>query len=427
MVLAVLGLNHKTVSIDIREKFAISEESAREGLVHLSDQPGITEAVVLSTCNRTEIYAVLKDEGAKEELYRFFLTLSGNSEAKKEYFFFYTGTECIRHLFQVVSGLDSMVIGESQILNQIKTAYTTALAVRATRTILNTLFHRAITTGKRVRTETQISTSAVSVSYAAIKLAEKILGTLEGRKALVFGAGDAAELLVKHLQGKGLQNIIVTNRHPERAEDLARKFNGSTVPFHEAVESAEDIDIFITATGATQYIVKAWDVRNLMMKRNNKPLVAIDIAVPCDIEPEVGDIKNVTLCNIDDLQEIVENNIKFREVEAERAAIIIEEEIKSILERFVYLGTRPVMVSLSEKAEQIRRRELRRAMGKLPGLGDEEKRVIEHMTHMIVRKMLREPMTYLHEYAGTEKESAGKNAVETLFSLDLRKEKVGEK
>ena len=198
MVLAVLGLNHKTVSVDIREKFSISEESARDGLLHLSEQEGIKEAVVLSTCNRTEIYAVLKDEEDKEELYHFFLTLSGNSKAEKEYFFFYTGTECIRHLFRVVSGLDSMVLGESQILNQIKTAYTGALAVHATRTILNTLFHRAITTGKRVRTETRISTSAVSVSYAAVKMAEKILGSLEGKKALVFGAGDAAELLVKH-------------------------------------------------------------------------------------------------------------------------------------------------------------------------------------------------------------------------------------
>lgn len=241
------------------------------------------------------------------------------------------------------------------------------------------------------------------MSYAAVKMAEKILGSLGGKKALVFGAGDAAELLVKHLQGRGLREVVVTNRHPKRAEELARKFDGTTLPFHEAVASAEDVDVFITATGATQYIVKAWDVRNLMMKRNNKPLVVIDIAVPCDVDPEVGNIKNVTLCNIDALQEIVENNIKFREAEAERAAIIIEEEIKSILDRFIYLGTRPVMVSLSEKAEQIRQRELRRAMGKLPDLKEEERRVIEHMTHMLVRKMLREPMTYLHEHAGTEK------------------------
>lgn len=421
MVLAVLGLNHKTVAVDIREQFAISEGSAGDGLHHLKDQEAIREAVILSTCNRTEIYAVLQDEKAKQDLYKFFLTLSGNSDAKEEYFFYYTGKECIRHLFEVVSGLDSMVIGESQILNQIKTAYTLALSEKATRTILNTLFHRAIRTGKRVRTETQISTSAVSVSYAAVKLAEKILGTLENKKVLVFGAGDAAELLVKNLQGKGLKEVVVTNRHPERAEALAEKFGGSTVSFHGAVEQAEDADIFVTATGATQYIVKSWDVRNLMMKRKNKPLVAIDIAVPCDIEPDVGTIRNVTLCNIDDLQEIVENNIKFREGEASRAEMIIREEMDSLEERFTYLSTRPVMVSLSEKAEHIREREVRRALGKLPDLTEEEKKGIEHMSHMIIRKILREPMIHLNRYAGTEKESAGKSAVTSLFSLDVRK------
>ncbi len=422
MVLAVLGLNHKTVSVDIREKFAIGEESARDGLHHLGEDDEIKEAVVLSTCNRTEIYAVLKDEESEKALYKFFLTLSGNSEIEKEYLFYYKGRECIRHLFEVASGIDSMVVGESQILNQLKTAYTLALSEKATRTILNTLFHRAIRTGKRVRTETGISTSAVSVSYAAVKMAEKVLGTLEGKKALVFGAGDAAELLVKNLQGKGLKELAVTNRHPEKAEELAQKFGGSTVPFHNAVATAEDTDIFITATGATQYIVKSWDVRDLMVKRKNKPLVAIDIAVPCDIEPTVRDICHVTLYNIDDLQEIVENNIKFREGEAERAQIIIREEIDSIEERFTYLSTRPVMVSLSDKAEHIRERELRRALGKLPELKEEDRKIIDHMTHMIVRKMLREPMIRLNEYAGTDKESAGKKAVANLFSLDVRKE-----
>ncbi|WP_296096480.1 glutamyl-tRNA reductase [Dialister sp.] len=223
MQLVVLGLNHKTVSVDIREQFAISEESARSGLRHLDEQEGIEEAVVLSTCNRTEIYAVLKDSSARKTLEQFFLALSGNSEAKKEYFFYFEGEACIRHLFEVASGLDSMVIGESQILNQIKTAYTMALAEKATKTILNTLFHRAITTGKRVRTETRISYSAVSVSYAAVKLAEKILGGLDDRTAMVFGAGEAAELLVKNLQGKGLKNVKVANRHMDKAEALPGK------------------------------------------------------------------------------------------------------------------------------------------------------------------------------------------------------------
>ena len=404
MQLVVLGLNHKTVSVDIREQFAISEESARSGLRHLDEQEGIEEAVVLSTCNRTEIYAVLKNGAARKTLYQFFLALSGNSEAKKEYFFYFEGEACIRHLFEVASGLDSMVIGESQILNQIKTAYTMALSEKATKTILNTLFHRAITTGKRVRTETRISYSAVSVSYAAVKLAEKILGGLDDRTAMVFGAGEAAELLVKNLMGKGLKKVIVTNRHMDKAEDLASKIHGEAVPFHSALSHADDVDIIVTATGASQYIVKAWDVRNLMMRRGSRPLVAIDIAVPCDIEPEVGNIRNVTLYNIDDLQEV-----------------IVQEEIESIEDRFKYLSTRPVMVSLSDKAEEIRQRELRHGLSKIEGLTDEDKKVLSHMTHMIVRKILREPMIHLNEYAGTEWESEDKSAVARLFKLDVRK------
>lgn len=417
MQLVVLGLNHKTVPLKIREQFAISEESARNGLSHLDSEEGISEAVVLSTCNRTEIYAVLEEGSAKETLIDFFLTLSGNREAKKEYFFYYEGEACIRHLFNVASGLDSMVIGEGGILNQIKTAYTLSLSLKATHTILNTLFHRAITCGKRVRTETHIAYSAVSVSYAAVKLAESILGNLEDRTAMVFGAGEAAELLVKNLQGKGLKKLIVTNRHQDKAEDLARRYNGSVVPFHSALAHAEDVDILITATGATQYIVKAWDVRNLMMKRD-KPLVAIDIAVPSDIEPEVGNIRNVTLKNMDDLQEIVAENIRFREGEAERAEGIVDEEVASIEDRFTYLSTRPVMVSLSDKAEEIRARELRKAMGKIEGLTKEDEKVLSHMTHMIVRKILREPMMHLSEHAGTKWESADKTAVTRLFHLD---------
>ena len=427
MQLVVLGLNHKTVPVDIREQFAISEESAKSGLCHLDEQEGIDEAVILSTCNRTEIYAVLKDKSYKKDLEQFFLALSGNSEAKAEYFFYYEGEACIRHLFEVASGLDSMVTGESQILNQIKTAYTMAFSEKATKTILNTLFHRAITTGKRVRTETRISYSAVSVSYAAVKLAEKILSGLENHTAMVFGAGEAAELLVKNLQGKGLKKVIVTNRHLEKAEELAKKIHGDTVPFSGALTHADDVDIIITATGASQYIVKAWDVRNLMMRRNARPLVAIDIAVPCDIEPEVGNIHNITLYNIDHLQEVVADNIRFREEEAKRAQVIVEEEIQSIEDRFKYLSTRPVMVSLSDKAEEIRKRELRHSLGKIEGLTEEDVKVLNHMTHMIVRKILREPMIHLNEYAGTEWESADKSAVTRLFKLEIRKEQQLEK
>ncbi|MDY6085000.1 MAG: glutamyl-tRNA reductase [Dialister sp.] len=424
MVLAVLGINHKTVPLKVREQFAIAETSAKGGYRHLSDQGQIRELVVLSTCNRTELYAVLSSPEDREALKQMFLTLSGNSSADDEMFFYYQGEECIRHLFRVVSGIDSMVVGETGILNQVKEAYTLALAEKATRTILNTLFHRAITTGKRVRNETKISSNAVSVSYAAVKMAESILGTLEGKTALVFGAGDAAELLVKNLAGKGLRRVIVTNRHPERAEELAKKFHGETVPFHSAISTAEDVDIFVTATGASQYIVKAWDVRNLMLQRAGKPLVCIDIAVPSDIDPEVGTIRNVTLYDMDSLQEVVEQNIHLREGEAKRVEGIIEEELRSIMDRFTYLSTRPVMVSLSDKVEQIRLRILKKAISKISGLTEEDKRVLDTMSRQMARKILREPMIHLNEYAGTEWESEDMSAVTRLFGLSPDKEDV---
>lgn len=420
----VLGLNHKTVPVEIREKFAMTAESIKSGLRHVGDLPGISEAVVLSTCNRTEMYAVLSSEAGKDSLKEFFLTLSGNTEAdaKPEYFYYFTGESCIRHLFEVVSGLDSMVLGESQILNQVKTAYTMALAEKATGTILNTLFHRAITTGKRVRTETHISYNAVSVSYAAVQMAQRILGTLEGKTALIVGAGETAELTVKNLQGKGLAGLIVTNRHYDRAEDLASRMGGRAVVFDKAFQAADDADIIVSSTGATQYIIKPWDVRQLMNRRQNRPLIIIDIAVPRDSDPEVGDIKGVTLVNIDDLQQIVEDNIKFREGEAERARVIIEEEIASIEERFTYLSTRPVMVSLSDKAEHIRQREMRKAFAKIDGLSEEDLKVLDHMTHMIVRKLLREPMIRLNTAAGTPREVAEKEAMERIFQLSVKED-----
>lgn len=416
---AVLGLNHKTVPVEIREKFSMPQESIKNGLRHLEDLPGISEAVVLSTCNRTEMYAVLSSTEAKESLRRFFLTLSGTTEAdvKPGYFYYFEGKDCIRHLFEVVSGLDSMVLGESQILNQVKTAYTMALEAKATATILNTLFHRAIMTGKRVRTETQISYNAVSVSYAAVQMAQKILGSLEDRTALIVGAGETAELTVKNLQGKGLRRVVVTNRHLERAQELALKMGGRAVPFASAYEAADTADIVITSTGATQYIIKPWEVRQLMARRKNRPIVVIDIAVPRDTDPEVGSIRGVTLINIDDLQQIVEDNIRFREGEAERAKAIIEEEIASIEERFQYLSTRPVMVSLSDKAAHIREREQRKALSKIEGLTEEDIRIIDHMTRMIVRKLLREPMIRLAAAAGTPQERLTKEQVERIFQL----------
>lgn len=425
MQLAVLGLNHKTVPVNIREQFSISPSGIHSGLHHLDIYDGIQEAVILSTCNRTEIYAVLGDGAAgAASLKKFFLDLSGNSQAEDAYFYYYTDRECIRHLFEVSSSLDSLVIGESQILNQVKNAYSLALRAKSTGTLLNTLFHRAITTGKRVRAETHISYNAVSVSYAAVQLAQKVWGTLEGKTALIFGAGQMAELTVRNLVGKGLQTVFVANRHLDRAVKLAETLGGKAVPFDNALETSESADILITSTGSSQYIIQPWEARLLMVRRNQRPLVIIDIAVPRDVDPECGKIQGLQLYNIDDLEAVVADNIRFRQGEAEQARRIVQEELDALEERFQYLSCRPVMVSLSDKAEHIRKREIRRALSKLPDISDEEKRIMDHMTRMIVRKMLREPMMHLNESAGTDQESVYKSAVTSLFRLNVRKENL---
>ena len=426
MQLVVLGLNHKTVSVEIRERFAISADSINKGIHHLDDYEGIEEAVVLSTCNRTEIYAVVddatKDRHSVEE---FFFALSGNDkdEAKDEYFYYYVDEDCIRHLFVVASSLDSLIIGEGQILSQVKKAYAIAREANATNTILNTLFHRAITTGKRVRTETKIAFNAVSVSYAAVQLALKIFKNFKDSNVLIFGAGQMAELTAKNLVGKGVKKIYVANRHFDKAKELAMQFGGQAVGFREAMRKANDVDIVITSTGAPHYVVKPWETQLFMSKRKGRELVIIDIAVPRDVDPDVALIKGVELYNIDDLEAVVEDNIKEREYEAIHAQQIIDEEVSSILARFQYLSCQPIMARLSNKAEKTRRRELKRAMAKLPDIKESEYRIIEHMSHMIVRKLLREPMTKLNDSAGTENEQYYVDSVTKLFKLDLLQER----
>ena len=403
MQLIVLGLNHKTVPVEVRERFAISADNIQQGLHHLEDYEGISETVVLSTCNRSEIYAVVDD--AEENFHsvkEFFFALSGCHDAKDEYFYYYTDKKCIEHLFSV--------------------AYAIAREADATNTILNTLFHRAITTGKRVRTETRIAFNAVSVSYAAVQLALKIFGTLENSSALIYGAGQMAELTARNLIGKGIKKIYVANRHFDKAQILAEQFNGQAVGFREAMRKANDVDIVVTSTGAPHYVVKPWETQLFMSRRQNKPLVVIDIAVPRDVDPDVAEIKGVELYNIDDLEAVVEDNIKEREYEAFQAQKIIDEEVTSILERFQYLSCQPIMARLSNKAERIRRREVKRAMTKLPNINESEYRAIRHMSQMIVRKLLREPMTILNKSAGTADEKYYIDAITKLFKLEVLKE-----
>ena len=415
MHLKILGLNHRTAPIEVREKFSVGKDAIRRGLENLDSYDGLNEAVVLSTCNRTEIYAVTAEDC---DAVRQFLNDLIGEVVDEKYLYEFTGKTCTEHLFTVAAGLDSLVLGEGQILSQVKESYSIAKSAAATSTILNTLFHRAIAAGKAVRTDTRIAYNSVSVSSAAVDLAAKKLGGLDGRSALIFGAGRMAQLTAQHLLSHGVKKIFVANRHLERAQEMASRIGGQAIPWEEAFTGAADVDIIITSTGAPHYVVKPWQTQQLLTRRGGRGIFFVDIAVPRDVDPEVGKIKGVTLYNIDDLESVVEKNLQARQREALIAKKIVDEDVAAVMERFKYLKFQPLMANLSERAEKIRERELRRVAGKLPNLTDDERKIVDQMTRRIVRKLLRMPMMKLNASAGTDAENFYAQAMRALFTED---------
>lgn len=421
MVLAVLGLNHNTAPVEVRECLACPEEQIRQSLRHLEEHEDILECVVLSTCNRTEMYAVLEDvDDPQAVMLEFLERLSGPAslEIEPEHLFYFCGDDCIRHLFRVAGSIDSLVVGEGQILSQVKKAYSIARDCGTTSTVLNTLFHRAIAAGKKIRTQTRIAYNAVSVSYAAVELAKKLLGDLSTANVMILGAGEMSELTARHLVENGVKTVFVSNRNHSRAEELARKFRGQAVPFEKFMKWAVDSDIIITSTGAPHYIVRSWDVAHIMPQRAGRPLIFIDIAVPRDVEPEVAAIGGVSLYNIDSLNAVVDSNKRERLREARKAERILEAEAAELIGRFRYLSYQPVLSQIKDKAEAIRRRELKRALVKLPDLNPEERRIMENMSRMLVRKLLRDPVICTNEAAARGEEEFCVQALTRLFKLN---------
>ena len=418
MELLVWGLNHRTVPVSVREQFAVPPERIGAALSQSSQYNTINEAVILSTCNRSEIYAVCPDGTTGDVLQEFFLSLLDKKPAvQPDYFYTYTGRDCILHLLRVASSLDSQIIGEGQILSQVKQAYLLAHDCGATGIVLNLLFHQAIATGKRVRTDTHIAYNAVSVSYAAVQLAERLLGNVSEKTLLLFGAGQMAELAARNFLGKGLTRLYIVNRHIERAQKLAALLSGTAVHYQKGDDAAVRADIIVTSTGAPHYVLTEERLAAIMKARNGRPLLLIDIAVPRDIEPSAADLPGISLYNIDDLTTTVAENEKSRQREAALAAAIVREDARALLQRFRYLPVRPALLRLSEKAEKARKREFRRAMNKLPGLTDDQYRIIENMTHMIVRKLLRDPMMQTVGAARTDKEEETVRSLSDLFKL----------
>lgn len=430
MQLAVLGLNHRTAPVEIRERFNFSLDRVAAILRRLRNYDHIPEAMLLSTCNRTELYMVLENPHEAIPFIKRLLAHMAGEHYKSEYFYNLTGTLCVQHLFKVASSLDSLVIGEGQILSQIKNAYQIARNLGVTDTILNTIMNRAIAVGKRVRTETKIAFTSVSVSSAAVDLAMAILGDLAAANILVVGAGHMSELTARHLIDKGAKTIFVSNRNLEHARELAEKFHGTAIPYKEMFRQAAQADIIITSTGAPHYVLTAENLGPLLAgRREDHPLILIDIAVPRDVDPALNEMQGVTVYNIDDLENVVDVNKNFRTQEAKVAEAIIAEEIAALKERLRYLRMRPVMVQLHDKMNFLRQKVLKKAFIKLPELTDEERRIIDLATRRLEHKFLREPMRAMNAVAGTPEEERYKAMISELFfmnELDENEEEFGD-
>ncbi|HEU20682.1 MAG TPA: glutamyl-tRNA reductase [Deltaproteobacteria bacterium] len=399
MSIILVGMNHKTAPLTIRERLSLSCDSADVPLRKLKQISQISEALYLATCNRVEVLAHLEDrEGGVEELKKFILSHGNLSlEELRSCLYVYRDDDAVRHLFRVASSLDSMIMGEPQILGQVKDAYRQCVEYKASGIILNKLLHHTFRVAKRVRTETGIANNAVSVSFAAVALAKKIFGFLAGKSVLVIGAGEMSELAARHLMANGVNRIIVANRTYENAVRLANDFHGEPIGLDLLDEKLNEVDIVISSTAAPGYVITPEVVVSALRRRKNRLMFMIDIAVPRDIDPAVGDIDNVYLYNIDNLQEIVDDNMKVRLKEAEKAETIITEEIIIFSNWLSTLEVVPTIVSLRRKAEDIIAGELERSGAWMKNLSDDDRDKVKIIASSIVNKILHDPITSLKE------------------------------
>lgn len=399
MKVLVIGLNHKTASIDIREKLAFNGPKLEEGILSIRELPEVNEAALLSTCNRVEIYAYVNDAASAGENIKGFL--SGFHNINRADFenslYLYSDSDAIRHILRVASSLDSMVVGEPQILGQLKDVFDFALSKKTTGIILNRLMKKAISTAKRVRTETRIAENAVSISFAAVELAKKIFTELSGKSFMLLGAGEMAELAARHLVSNGVKDVKVANRTYERGCELAKEFDGQAVRFEDFIKEMVHTDIVICSTGAPAYILFREQMQKAMKERRHKPVFIIDISVPRNIDPEINKIDNVYLYNVDDLQEVVDTNILERKKEAEKAEEIIDEEVEKFMNWIASLDSVPVIIALRQKAEDIKKEEFEKFKHKFPELDKEKMEAVEYLITAITNKLIHNPTVTLKE------------------------------
>ncbi|MGO9417411.1 MAG: glutamyl-tRNA reductase [Syntrophobacteraceae bacterium] len=418
--IVLLGMNHNTAPVEIREQLAVACRKEVNPLHMLPHLEQVDEMVFLSTCNRVEFLFTCDSiaQGIREVK-----TVLGahiglpNSVPLDSYLYVHKDIEAVKHLFMVASSLDSMIVGEPQILGQLKEAYRDAVEYRTVKVVLNRLLHKSFSVAKRVRTETCIGSCAVSVSYAAVELARKIFGGLMDKSVLLIGAGEMAELAAEHFLRQGVRRMMVANRTLERAMDLAARFKAETVAFDRFLEELKVMDIVVSSTGSEEPLILYQDVRSRMRERRNRPLFFIDIAVPRDVDPRVNEIDNVYVYDIDDLQGVIEHNREERQNQAQIAEHIINEETIKFNNWMNSLSAVPTIVSVRQKAESIRRNELRKTFSQLPHLSDSEKEAIEILTASIIKKFLHDPIVFLKKKAQRSAQAIYMDFTQQLFNL----------
>ena len=417
-------MNHRSAPVEIREKMGFKSSQTNTALQELNKFPGIQGTVILSTCNRLEVYTLSANVEMGINSIRRFLAQHGEIEERqvREYLYTHTSYEAVRHLFRVVSGLDSMVLGETQILGQTSTAYEEAYEARVTNKVLNVLFQNALTVGKRVRSETLIDQHPVSISYTAVELAQQKFGELCGKSILILGAGEMSALTAQHLVAAGASTVLVSNRSYERAVLLAQEFSGQAIRFDQMDEFLVKVDIVISATASSHFILLPGRLEQVMKERKDRPLLLIDIAMPRDIHPDVRRLKGVTLYDIDDLQGVVDKHLHARELAAKQADRIIDEEIIRFLKWHNSLYVVPTIVALQQKAEQIRETQLNQALERMGGLTQKQEKVVRSLANSIVNQLLHAPIINLKELADTRQGHLYTETLQNLFDLDVSDE-----
>ncbi|GAB4249394.1 MAG: glutamyl-tRNA reductase [Thermoleophilia bacterium] len=419
MHLAVLGINHKTAGVEVREQVALSAEGCRALVQALVAGPAVSEAVAVSTCNRTEVYlsgpALPLREAALECLCA---STSASRQDLESSVYYLEDAAAVDHLFAVAGSLDSMVLGEAQILHQLKQAYKVAEEAGGTGVTLNKLMRRSFEVGKRVRTETRIGESSLSIASVSVDLARNVFGALDRLTVLVVGAGEMAELVLTHLRGHGLSRILVANRTFARAVELAGRFGGEAVRYEALEDHLAWIDIVITSTAAPEPIIRRADMERVMRRRKNRPVFLIDIAVPRNVDAAVGKVYNVYLYDIDDLQDVVASNLDERRREAAEARRIVTEEVGLFLDWLNTLTVVPTLVSFREWATGVKDRELEKFLGKMPDLSDDERAKVSALAHSLVNKLIHPATARLKELAGQDDGYRYAEALRVLFGLN---------